>query len=134
MASRRIERLNEQFKREITGLVRSEVRDPRVGMATITGVETSADLSVARVYVSVLGSPEEKEENIEGLRAAASFIRTELGRRLHLRRIPELRFVLDRSIEYAQRIDQLLHEAFPDRWESLPGEEDVSNESTGDEE
>src|SRR5690625_7216101 len=104
MASRRIERLNEQFKREITGLVRSEVRDPRVGMATITGVETSADLSVARVYVSVLGSPEEKEESIEGLHAAAPFIRTVLVRMLQLRCIPEFKFCLYLMNDDAERI------------------------------
>lgn len=115
MTSRRVERFNEQLKREITGLVRNEVRDPRVGLASVTAVESSADFSVARVYISVLGDDAAKEESLQGLRAAAPFIRTELGRRLHVRRVPELRFELDRSLDYAAKIDRLLNEALPER-------------------
>lgn len=113
MASRRVERLNEQLKREITEIVRNEVKDPRIGFATITAVRTSPDLSFARVYVSVFGEDAAKEQTVEGLQAAAPFIRGELGRRLHIRRIPELRFELDRSLEHAMRIERLLHEALP---------------------
>lgn len=127
MASRRLARLNEQLKREITILVREEVRDPRVGMATVTGVETSADLSVARVYVSFMGDDEEKEQGLEGLRAAAPFIRAELGRRLHIRQIPELRFQLDRSLEYAMKIERLLQEALP-RDEAEPAEDEPTED------
>jgi ribosome-binding factor A len=125
MASRRIERFNEQLKREITVLVREEVRDPRIGMTTVTAVEASADFSVARVYVSIMGDEAVKEESLEGLRAAAPFIRTELGRLLRVRRVPELRFELDRSLEYALKIERLLHEALPERGapEPAPGEE-----------
>jgi ribosome-binding factor A len=135
MASRRIERFNEQLKREITGLLRGEVRDPRIGMATITAVEVSADLSVARVYVSVMGDDTAKEESLEGLRAAAPFIRTELGKRLRVRRVPELRFELDRSLEYAMKIERLLHEALPDRGkeEPEPGEADADSDDDGTE-
>lgn len=113
MASRRMARLNEQLKREITVLVRDEVRDPRVGVTTVTAVEASTDLSVARVYVSIMGDEAAKEAGLEGLRAAAPFIRTELGRRLRVRQVPELRFELDRSLEYAMKIERLLHEALP---------------------
>lgn len=135
MASRRIERLNEQLKREITILVREEVRDPRIGMVTVTAVEASADLSVARVFVSVMGEGEgDREESLEGLRAAAPFIRTELGKRLHVRRVPELRFELDRSLEYAQRIERLLQEALPEsgRGESAAGEAEAGESTTGE--
>lgn len=131
MASRRIERFNEQLKREITLLVREEVRDPRIGTVTVTGVEVSADLSVARVYVSAIGTEEEKGESLEGLRAAAPFIRTELGRRLRVRRVPELRFELDRSLEYALKIEKLLHEALPDR-HAPPGDQGLSEEDRSD--
>lgn len=136
MASRRVERFNENLKREITALVRSEVRDPRVGMATVTAVESSADLSVARVYISVLGDEEEKEESLRGLRAAAPFIRTELGRRLHVRRVPELRFELDRSLDYAMKIDRLLDEALAERetTESSRDEDSEAAEDVGDDE
>jgi ribosome-binding factor A len=119
-----MERFNEQLKREITVLIREEVRDPRVGMATVTGVEVSADLSVARVYISVVGDDAAKGESLEGLRAAAPFIRTELGRLLRVRRIPELRFELDRSLEYAMKIERLLHEALPERKPSEPPPEE----------
>lgn len=128
MVSRRVERFNEQLKREITLIVRGEVKDPRIGMVTVTGVEVSPDLSVARVYVSIFGEDEVKEESLEGLHAAAPFIRTELGKRLRVRRVPELRFELDRSIEYAMKIERLLGEALPDRGTdtSSPTDEDES--------
>lgn len=108
--SRRVPRLNEQLKREITDILRSEVKDPRIGFVTVTDVRVSADLSVARVYVSVMGGPREKEETLEGLRAAAPFIRGEIGRRMRIRRAPELRFELDVTLERAMRIEQLLRE------------------------
>ncbi len=108
--SKRIARLNEQLKREISGLLRTGVRDPRVGVVTVTGVETSGDLAVAKVFVRVLGSDEERNESLAGLEAAAPFVRRELGQFLHVRRVPELRFQFDRSFEHAQRIDELLQE------------------------
>jgi len=111
MGGRRIERLNEQFKREITDIVRNEVKDPRVGAPVFTAVETSPDLTLARVYVMASGTDEEQRQMFEGLRAAAPFIRGELGRRLRIRRAPELRFELDRGLEHALRIERLLREA-----------------------
>lgn len=114
MASRRISRVNEQLKREITRIIRDEVKDPRIGFITLTGVEATRDLSFARVHVSVLGEEDEKRETLNGLTAAAGFIRGELGRRLHLRRIPELRFELDRGVDHAMRVDRLLKEVLPD--------------------
>ncbi len=111
MPSRRVERLNEQLKREITDIIRHEVRDPRVGAPTITAVDAAPDLTFARAYVSVAGDDAEKAQTIDGLRAAAPFIRGELGRRLHIRRTPELDFQLDRGLEQAMRIERLLKEA-----------------------
>ena len=113
MARRRVARLGEQFKREITEILQREVKDPRVGFVTITDVEVTPDLYYAWVYVRVMGDDARKAEALEGLRAAASFIRGELGQRLHIRRIPELRFELDRSLEHAMRIEQLLREVRP---------------------
>jgi ribosome-binding factor A len=111
---RRTDRLNEQLKQEIAILVRGEVRDPRVGLATITAVETSPELDHAKVYITALGDDEEKEAVLTGLRSAAPFIRGQLGRRLHMRRIPELHFQIDRVLEEATRIELLLREALPD--------------------
>jgi ribosome-binding factor A len=117
---RRTDRINEQLRQEISILIRDQVRDPRVGLVTITGVETSPELDHAKVYVTVLGDDEEKEQALQGLRSAASFVRGQLGRRLHMRRIPELHFQIDRVLEEASRIDALLREALPPE---LPDEE-----------
>jgi ribosome-binding factor A len=110
---KRTDRLNEQLRQEITLLVRDEVRDPRVGLATITAVQTSRELDHAKVYFTTLGDPEEREEVLAGLRSAAPFLRRELGKRMHIRRVPELHFQVDRVHEEAQRIERLLHEALP---------------------
>jgi ribosome-binding factor A len=110
---RRTDRLNEQLKQEISLIVRGSVRDPRVGLATITAVQTSPELDHAKVYVTSLGSEEEREEILTGLRSAAAFIRKELGQRLHMRRIPELHFEADRVLAEAMRIEALLREALP---------------------
>jgi ribosome-binding factor A len=111
---RRTDRINEQLRQEISLLIREEVRDPRVGLATITSVETSPELDHAKVYITALGEEGEKEEALAGLRSAAPFIRGQLGRRLHIRRIPELHFEVDRKLENALRIEELLREALPD--------------------
>src|SRR5690606_32768674 len=92
---------------------REEVRDPRVGIATITAVETSRELDHAKVYLTALGDDEAKEAAVEGLRSAAAFIRGQLGRRLHMRRIPELHFEIDRKLEHALRIEARRREARP---------------------
>ena len=131
MGSKRLARLNEQFKREITEILRREVRDPRVGSPTITGVEVTPDLWMARIYVRP-GPESQKDfsemergsatrELLEGLEASAPFVRRSLGKVLSLRRIPELRFQLDRSMEHAARIEELLREV-------RPGSQDVDTE------
>jgi ribosome-binding factor A len=118
MPSKRLARLNEQLKREISGIVRTEVRDPRVGVVSVIGVEVAADLGSARVFVRMLGTDAERAAALEGLAAAAPFVRKTLGQELHVRRVPELRFQEDRSFEQAQRIERILHEVLP-----APGDE-----------
>ena len=113
MSRRRIERLNEQLKREVVDILRREVRDPRVGTVTVTDVETAPDLSSARIYVYAMDATDGREELMEGLRAAAPFVRRELGQRLHIRRAPELLWAWDESFEQAQRIERLLAEVRP---------------------
>jgi ribosome-binding factor A len=113
MPGRRMPRVNEQLKREITDLVRNEARDPRIGLVTVTAVSAAPDLSFAKVFVTVMGDDAERVATLEGLAAAAPWIRGELGKRMHVRRIPELRFELDRSLDYAMRIERLLHEIRP---------------------
>jgi ribosome-binding factor A len=111
---RRTDRINELLREEIAVLVRDSVRDPRVGLATITAVETSPELDHAKIYVTTLGDEAEREELMTGLRSAAPFIRSQLSKRLHIRRVPELHFQIDRMLDDAMRIEALLREALPD--------------------
>ena len=127
MAGLRIKRLNEQLKREIAEILLGEVKDPRVGPVTVTGVSAAPDLTLARVFVHPLGSDEERQETMAGLKAAQPFIRAEIGRRLPLRRAPEIRFEVDESMEHAQRIERILAEiepegGYPDEPEDAPDE------------
>jgi ribosome-binding factor A len=123
MAVRRTARLNEQLKRELSELIRAEVRDPRVGLVTITGVHTTKDLGVARVHVRTLGSEGDRASTLEGLAAAAPFLRTALGKILRIRRVPELRFQEDRSMEHARRIEEVLSEVIPPPGSDTPDDE-----------
>lgn len=102
-------------------LLLSGLKDPRIGFATITGVRVAPDLRQAWVYVSVLGSAREQERTLAGFRAAKSYIRRELAHRLRIRHMPDLAFELDRSVERAARIDELLRQA--------RGENDPSDKS-----
>src|SRR5687768_7546367 len=106
---KRGDRLNEQFKREIAEILRFEVRDPRVGSIVVTEAKVAPDLSLATVYV-MIADAETEAETMAGLATAASFIRSQLGQRLKLRKIPQIRFLRDASLQYATRINQLLHE------------------------
>ena len=108
MVTKRLARLNEQLKREVSELVLRKVRDPRVGLVTITSVEVAGDLGSARVYVRTQDPNDELNESLAGLEAAAPFLRRELGRALHLRRVPELRFQQDHSLDQARRIEEIL--------------------------
>lgn len=108
---RRMQRVNDQIRDELADLLTREARDPRLqGIISITGVETTADLSLSRVHVSVLGSEEEAVSTLRHLQRAASFFRRELATRLNLRRTPDIEFRLDRSIAQGARIDELLRE------------------------
>ncbi|HEY0020491.1 MAG TPA: 30S ribosome-binding factor RbfA [Longimicrobium sp.] len=126
---RRTDRINEQLKQEISLIVRDEVRDPRVGLATITAVITSPELDHARVYVTSLGDEKEREGIIEGLRSAAAFIRKQLSGRLHMRRVPELHFEADRVLAEASRIEELLRQALPPELRNQPLDADEADPS-----
>lgn len=108
MAKIRVGRVSEQIKKELSQIIQMELKDPRVGFITVTGVETTSDLSQARVYLSVLGSDEQKEASLKALEKATGFLRSELGKRMKLRHTPELLFKFDSSIEYGSRIETLL--------------------------
>lgn len=103
------------LQREISELLVRKIKDPRLDMVTITGVEVSPDLKLARVYFSRFGNSEELRQGLEGLQSAAGFIKRELGQRLKLRHVPDLEFVHDTSFEYGDRIETLLKSVFPSK-------------------
>ncbi len=113
--TRRTERINDLLQEEISDLLLRVVKDPRIGgLITITEVDVSPDLRVAKVFVSVMGSDEEKASTFRALDAAANFIQRELRRRLTIRRTPELRFFKDTSLEKGARILELLQQVRKD--------------------
>lgn len=86
------------------------IKDPRINLVTITRVSLSDDLKVAKVFFSVMGSEEERQRNLQGLNSAKGFIKREVGRRMHLRYVPEIVFKFDPSLEYADHIDRVIKE------------------------
>ena len=108
MATRRQRRVAEQIHRDLSLLLMREVRDPRLEGVTITEVRVTPDLLIARIFFTVLGEEEDRQEAQAGLGSAAGFLRTQLAQGLRLRTVPELIFELDRSAEYGQRIEDLL--------------------------
>jgi ribosome-binding factor A len=100
----------QKVAKEILGEAIQDLKDPRIGFATVTAVRVSADLRHARVYVSVMGSDEEKAETLRGLESARSILRGELGRQVRMKYLPELTFELDTGPEEAQRLETLLRE------------------------
>ena len=118
---RRTDRINRALREELSGLIRREVRDPRVGVVTIVEVETSEDLRHAKVFYTVLEtSPERRAEIQEGLDHAAPYLRRLLGKSLHLRRIPELAFHLDMAIEHGAQIEAVLRKIRPEKEDETP--------------
>jgi ribosome-binding factor A len=106
----RTNRIDELLRQEITSIISREIADPRVGFATITGVETAPDLRHAKVFVSVIGQPDDRKEAIRALGRAMPFVRHELGKRLRIKRIPEFHLELDETLERGTRVLRLLDE------------------------
>lgn len=100
-------RLAEEIKREVSSIIAKEVKDPRLGMISITDVNVSRDLSWAKVYYSQLGGEEERANTLEGLNRAKGFVRTELAKRLRVRHTPEIIFQFDPSLEQGAKMDAL---------------------------
>jgi ribosome-binding factor A len=124
------ERLAQELKTRIGEILLKEVRDPRVGFATVTSARLSPDHRYAHVYVSVLGSPEETKRTLTALNSAAGFIRRQLGSRMRLRHTPELTFEFDPSVETGARMEQLLQEV---KKESARADEGDTEESANPE-
>jgi len=109
MSSSRPERVADQVREELAQLVAREVHDPGIGFLTFTRVKVTPDLQIARVFYTALGDDKAKNDTAKALKRAAPFLRRQLGQRLRLRRVPELEFFYDESIERTDRIQQILH-------------------------
>lgn len=108
MGGDRIEKVAERLRHELSKIIQQELKDPRIGFVTVTGVNITKDLRLARVYFSVLGDKAQKEGVQKGLESATGFIKKLIGQRIRLRYTPDLEFRLDESIEYCQHIDEVL--------------------------
>lgn len=106
----RTNRVAEQMKKEIGEILNQKLKDPRIGFVTVTDVDLTNDLQQATVYVSVLGNETEKEASLAGLEKATGFVRSEVGKRIRLRKVPEITFKFDEAHEYGNRIDSILKE------------------------
>jgi ribosome-binding factor A len=109
----RMRRVNESVRQVLSEAV-GRLKDPRIGFVTITGVETSADLRHARVFVSVLGTERKREQALEGLQAAHSVLQTQIARELRMKRTPQLAFEYDPTVERGVRMTKLIDELAPD--------------------
>lgn len=110
MTSHRQYRLAGEIQREISQIIRDELKDPRIGFVTITDVEVSGDFRHAKVFISVMGDEKVRQSCLTGLSKATGFIRSELAKRINLRYIPELHFRVDESLDYSQKINKILSE------------------------
>lgn len=138
MAYKRSDRVNSLLQRELATLISEELRDPRIAFATVTSVETTGDLRLARIFVSVLGDDAVASETMRALDEAKPYIRHEIGARTDLRFVPEIEFVSDRSAARAARISTLLRSgtrpvvAEPSGTESTAGDRDPQGDRPTD--
>ncbi|WP_270181874.1 30S ribosome-binding factor RbfA [Alkalihalobacillus sp. CinArs1] len=108
MSNVRAHRVGEQMKKELGDIISRKIKDPRVGFVTVTAVEVTNDLQQATVFITVLGDEEKKDATLNGLAKATGFIRSEIGKRIRLRKTPEIYFEFDESIDYGNKIERLL--------------------------
>ena len=114
-------RINSEVQRELSNIIRGEIKDPRIcPMTSVVEVEVAPDLKTAKAYISVLGDKQAQADTLAGLKSAEGHIRRALARSINLRNTPEIRFVMDQSIEYGVRMSKLIDEVTKD----LPDEDD----------
>jgi ribosome-binding factor A len=127
----RPERVGEEIRQELAMAIAREVHDPGVGFVTLTRVKVSPDLQLARVYYTMLGDEKAKKETQRALERATPFLRRHVGGHIRLRRVPELRFELDRSVEHQDRIERILLELEAERKSREGGGSDDENGGDG---
>ena len=106
----RVERIQEQVREEVSQMLATEVRDPGVGLVTVTRAKVTADLSLARIYWTILGDANERKKTAKALERVSGFVRHLLSERLTLRRSPEVKFIFDESVAAQDRIEQIIQE------------------------
>ncbi|MDV2580646.1 30S ribosome-binding factor RbfA [Alkalibacillus haloalkaliphilus] len=110
MSNVRSNRVAEQMKKELGDILSRKIKDPRVGFVTVTDVQVSGDLQQAKVFISIFGDDEQQEETLIGLTKSKGFIRTEIGKRIRLRKTPEISFEIDEAIQYGNKIENILND------------------------
>lgn len=120
-------RINGEVQRELSEIIRTEIKDPRVSgsMISVVSVEVTPDLKYCKAYISVLGGEGMAEEAIAGLKSAVGYIRRELAHRINLRNTPEISFILDQSIEYGVHMSKLIDQVVGDRYEEDEGDDSL---------
>ena len=111
MADGRVQRVADQLQRELAEIIRLELKDPRAGLITVTGLDLTTDFAYAKVFVSVFGDADAQQVSLATLRRAAGFLRSQLARRISIHQTPQLRFTLDESIERGSRLSALIDRA-----------------------
>jgi ribosome-binding factor A len=106
-------RVNEAVREVVSAHIAGDLKDPRIGFVTVTGVDTSPDLRHARVYVSVLGSEVERQEALDGLTSARGFLQSQVGSELRMKRTPTLEFLNDPSIDHGMKMERLISDVVP---------------------
>ena len=121
-------RINGEVHRELSNIIRGEIKDPRINpMTSVVAVEVAPDLKTCKAYISVLGDEESQKNTLKGLRSAEGYIRRELARNINLRNTPEIQFILDQSIEYGVKMSKMIDDVTKDI-------KDASEDEAGDEE
>ena len=110
MATQRQIQVANEIQQIVSVLLQREMKDPRIGFVTVTGADITSDLKYAKVYVSVMGTPEEKRETMEALTRSRGFVRREIAARMSIRAVPEVNFKLDQSIEHSDNVNRILNE------------------------
>lgn len=127
----RIEKLQELIKQEMSKMLLTDLKDPRIGFVTVTDVEMTGDLREAKIYVSVMGGSEQVKSSLEGLNSALGFVRREIGQRVRLRFTPEISFALDTSLDYGDHIQKLLLQVEGDRDKNADNVQGSGGENSG---
>jgi ribosome-binding factor A len=132
--SHRVERIAEQVREEISQMLATEVRDPGIGLVTVTRAKVTGDLSIARIYWTIIGDAAERKKTAKALQRAVPYLRHLLSQRLTLRRAPEIQFLFDESVAAQDRIEQIIQELHAEEAARHPPEDGAQGEPPRDDE